>query len=55
MPDVVPTLNDTQVLEFCKQGYLMLEAVVPDSINRRVSDYIAAHPYARGRRRRVRR
>ena len=46
MPDVAPTLNDTQVLEFCKQGYLMLEGVVPDSINRRVAEYIAAHPYA---------
>ena len=45
MPDVAPTLNDTQVLEFCKQGYLMLEGVVPDSINRRVAEYLAAHPY----------
>ena len=45
MPDVAPTLNDTQVLEFCKQGCLMLEGVVPDSINRRVSEYLAAHPY----------
>ena len=45
MPDLAPTLNDTQVLEFCKQGYLMLEGVVPDEINRRVTEYIAEHPY----------
>ena len=30
-----PTLTDTQVLEFCKKGFLMLEGVVPDEINQR--------------------
>ena len=50
MLDVAPTLNDTQVLEFCKQGYLMLEAVVPDSINRRVSGIYRRSPLRRGRR-----
>ena len=28
--DCKPTLNDTQVVEFCKKGFLMLEGVVPD-------------------------
>ena len=27
--DCPPTLTDRQVLDFCKNGYLMLEAVVP--------------------------
>jgi hypothetical protein len=38
--DCQPTLNDTQVLNFCRQGYLMLEGVVPDHINRRTCDYL---------------
>jgi hypothetical protein len=38
-----PTLNDTQVLEFCKQGYLVYEGVVPNEINRRVSEFIEKH------------
>ena len=33
--DCKPTLTDTEVLEFCKNGYLMLEGVVPDEVNRR--------------------
>ena len=45
MPEVEPTLNDTQVLEFCKQGYHMMEGVVPDEVNRRVTQYITEHPY----------
>ncbi|MBI2193382.1 MAG: hypothetical protein HYU36_15515 [Planctomycetes bacterium] len=35
-----PTLTDTQVLDFCKKGFLILEAVVPDAINRRVVEYL---------------
>jgi len=42
--DCKPTLNDTQVLEFCKNGFLMLDGVVPDAVNRRMLDYIEAHP-----------
>ena len=45
MPDLAPTLTDTQVLEFCKRGYVMLEGVVPDAVNQRVAEYFAAHPY----------
>ena len=44
--DCAPTLNDRQVLEFCKNGFLMLEAVVPNEINRRTIDYLEAHPEA---------
>ena len=41
-----PTLNDTHVLEFCKQGYLVYEGVVPSEINRRVSEFIEKHGHA---------
>ena len=27
--DCEPTLTDSQVLEFCRQGYLLLRGVVP--------------------------
>ena len=39
-----PTLTDTQVLEFCKQGYLLLEGVVPDEINSRAVSYLERKP-----------
>ena len=43
--DCAPSLTDGQVLEFCKNGYLMLEGVVPDEINRRSMEYCATdHP-----------
>lgn len=42
--DCAPTLTDTQVLEFCKNGFLMLEGIVPDEINRRTVAYCNAHP-----------
>ena len=34
--DIRPTLTDSQVLDFCKKGYLILPEVVPNEINRRV-------------------
>lgn len=37
--DCAPTMTDTQVLEFCRQGFLLLEAVVPDEINRSTVAY----------------
>ncbi len=43
--DCAPTLTDTQVLEFCKQGFLMLERVVPDDINRRTVAYLEKDTY----------
>ena len=42
--DCPPTLNDTQVLDFCKQGFLMLDGVVPAEINARTVEYLQAHP-----------
>ena len=42
--DCKPTLNDTQVVEFCKKGFLMLEGVVPDEVNRRTLEYLEANP-----------
>ena len=41
--DYEPTMTDTQVLEFCKNGYLMLEGVVPDDVNRRAMKYCDQH------------
>ena len=38
--DCAPTLTDSQVLDFCRQGYLVLEGVVPDEINQRSCDYL---------------
>ena len=38
--DGEPTLTDSQVLEFCREGHLLLRGVVPDGINRRTCDYL---------------
>ena len=38
--DCDPTLTNTQVLEFCRNGYLVLRGVVPDKINQRTRDYL---------------
>ena len=35
-----PTLTDSEVFDFCKTGYLMLENVVADDINQRTTNYI---------------
>jgi len=43
--DCPPTLTDAQVLEFCKNGFLMLEGVVSDDVNRRTLDYLDASEY----------
>jgi hypothetical protein len=41
--DCKPTLTDTQVLQFCKTGFLLLENVVPDAINRQTTAYLEEH------------
>lgn len=41
--DCKPTLTDTAVLEFCKQGYLALEAVVSEDINQRARAFLETH------------
>ena len=38
------TLNDQQVLEFCRNGYMILEGVVEDAVNRRMMAFVEAHP-----------
>ena len=38
--DCEPTLDDYQMLEVCKKGYLALEGVVPNEINERVCAYL---------------
>ena len=43
--DCPPTLTDNQVLEFCQQGFLVLEGVVPDEINRRTFAYLEENAY----------
>jgi hypothetical protein len=37
------TLTDAEVLSFCKNGYLMYKAVVPDDVNQWVTEYIEAN------------
>ncbi len=38
--DCSPTLTDSEVLEFCRNGYLILEGVVPEEINQRTCSYL---------------
>jgi hypothetical protein len=38
--DCPPTLTDQDVIDFCRNGYLMLPGVVPDDINHKVVDYL---------------
>ena len=38
--DCAPTLTDREVVDFCRNGYLMLPGVVPDDVNRQVIDYL---------------
>ena len=37
---IEPTLSDSQVLDFCKKGYLICPAAVGPEINQRVVDYV---------------
>ena len=38
--DCEPTLSDTQVLEFCKKGFLVLKGVVPEEINKKTVEFL---------------
>jgi len=38
--DCAPTLTDREVIDFCRNGYLMLPGVVPDDVNRKVVEYL---------------
>lgn len=39
--DCSPTLTDTDVLRFCRDGYLHFEGIVPNEINERVCEYLS--------------
>ncbi len=41
--DCAPTLTDSQVLEFCKYGHLMLEGVGPEEIDARCRRWLDDH------------
>ena len=38
--DCEPTMTDSEVLAFCRDGCLLLRGVVPDEINRRACDWL---------------
>jgi len=40
--DCPPTLTDLEVLEFCRSGYLMCEAVVEEEVNQRTVEFLDA-------------
>ena len=42
--DCEPTLTDHQVIEFCQKGFIILEGVVPDEVNRRTNEFLDDHP-----------
>lgn len=41
--DCPATLTDSEVLEFCKQGFMMFPGVVDEETNRQTLDYLQAH------------
>lgn len=38
--DCAPTLNDREVIDFCRNGYLILPGVVPEAINQKVIHFL---------------
>ena len=42
--DCEPTLTDRQVIEFCQRGFIILEGVVAEDVNRRTVDFLDEHP-----------
>ena len=40
--DCEPTMTDTEVMEFCKQGLLVLEAILPAGTNQRTLEFLDA-------------
>ena len=38
--DCEPTLDDARILEFCREGYILLPGVVPDEVNERTCNYL---------------
>jgi hypothetical protein len=35
-----PTMNDLQVMKFCRQGFIVLEGIVPNKVNYRTLNYL---------------
>ena len=42
--DCQSALTDEQVVEFCRNGFLILEGVVPEQINRRTFGFVDKNP-----------
>ena len=42
--DCEPTLTDSQVLEFCKKGFMVLDSVVPPEINEKATAFANDNP-----------
>ena len=38
--DCEPSLTDTQMVEFCREGFLLLPGVIPDEVNARARDWL---------------
>ena len=38
--DGQPTLDDKAVIDFCKNGFVLLKGVVPDAINRKTLEFV---------------
>ena len=45
--DCEPTLTDRQVLDFCREGFLMLEGVVLPEVNAQTMEYLGSYGKAR--------
>ena len=41
--DCAPTLSDAQVVDFCRDGVLIFDGVVPEHINTRCFEFLDAH------------
>ena len=41
--DCKPTLDDQQVMDFCRNGYIALPSVVSEKVNQQTRDYMDAH------------
>ena len=41
--DIRPSLTDSQVLDFCKKGFLVLEGVVDGETNQRTTEFVENH------------
>ena len=47
--DCKPTLTDSQVIEFCRNGHLALPGVVPDDVNKQAREFMDEYHAETGR------